>query len=259
MQDSDHEAGSDLRPAGGGFGPLPGEGDSPSMAAPGPLRRIRNLVAKPPDPFLKSRKVEAKIVDFLAAQPPGRRIINIGAGDSRLHPDIVNLDIHAAGEVDVVGSALALPFASESADIVVGQGLLEHVRAADDAVREMARILAPGGVAYVEIPFMQPFHPSPSDYVRVTYVGIEELFRRHGFSLVEKGVQIGPGSALAWVFRDCLAAVVGGGSAWRYRKALTVAGWLAAPLRYLDRVVEGSPFAHSVASAFFYYGRKNGS
>jgi SAM-dependent methyltransferase len=224
---------------------------------PSLIRRARNVVARPPDPFLKSTRIEEQTAEFLRGFDSNVAIVNIGAGSTRIHPRAINLDIRPTEESNVVGSALALPFRNGVIDVVVSQGLLEHVVHADQAVAEMCRVLKVGGFVYAEIPFLQPFHESPSDYMRVTHVGIEELFRRNGFEVVRKGVQIGPGSTLAWVSRDVLAAVFGGHSPWRYQKARTLAGWLVAPLRYLDRLLDGSPYADCVASAFFYYGRKS--
>ncbi len=42
--------------------------------------------------------------------------------------------------------AAALPFASESFDAVVACLVFEHIRDVDDAIAEVARVLAPGGV-----------------------------------------------------------------------------------------------------------------
>ncbi len=55
-----------------------------------------------------------------------------------------------AGEV-VFGDARALPFPDGSFDLVLSGGLLEHFREPGAVLREMARILRPGGLFYADI------------------------------------------------------------------------------------------------------------
>lgn len=50
-----------------------------------------------------------------------------------------------------LGDARALPFADASFDLVLSGGLLEHFRDPAPVVREMARVLRPGGLFYADI------------------------------------------------------------------------------------------------------------
>lgn len=45
-----------------------------------------------------------------------------------------------------VGSIESLPFADESFDIVCSAGVIEYLQNCDDAIKEMYRVLRPGGV-----------------------------------------------------------------------------------------------------------------
>jgi SAM-dependent methyltransferase len=56
----------------------------------------------------------------------------------------------ARGDV-VFGDALRLPFPDASFEVVLSGGLLEHFREPELVVREMARILRPGGLFYADI------------------------------------------------------------------------------------------------------------
>jgi ubiquinone/menaquinone biosynthesis C-methylase UbiE len=51
----------------------------------------------------------------------------------------------------LLGDALALPFSDNSIDLVVSCGVLEHFEEPLAAVKEMARVLKPGGLFYADI------------------------------------------------------------------------------------------------------------
>ena len=94
-----------------------------------------------------------------------------------------------------------LPFVNDSADMILSSSVLEHVYDPECAVAEMHRVLKPGGYVYAEVPFMCAYHMKPIDYQRYTISGIERLFARHGFKLLDKGICSGPFTGLALFFR----------------------------------------------------------
>ncbi|MFD7451203.1 class I SAM-dependent methyltransferase [Kitasatospora sp. NPDC059827] len=87
-------------------------------------------------------------------------VVDIGCGNgkfvSRLHKDrpdlqIVGMDISAGILTEVqrpvlVADAQALPFADDSADAVLALHMLYHVSDIEAAIKELARVLRPGGV-----------------------------------------------------------------------------------------------------------------
>ena len=92
------------------------------------------------------------------------------------------LDILPAPDMDVVGNLLQLPFAAEVADGVICNSVLEHVYEPQLAVREIYRVLKPGGVAFLYVPFLYPYHGGQGepDCYRFTRDGLLYMFR--GFS-----------------------------------------------------------------------------
>lgn len=65
--------------------------------------------------------------------------LNVGAGYTRLHPRILNLDIVSGAVIDCCGKAEHLPFADESFKVIVTQETIEHVRGPYSAIQEIDR------------------------------------------------------------------------------------------------------------------------
>lgn len=131
-------------------------------------------------------------VDQLVA--PGVQLLDMGCGEQPLRSTIerlggsyVGLDIvqNATHTVDVIGRATEVPLADESADIVLCTEVLEHVSDPAAVVREIARLLRPGGRAVITTPFLFPLHEEPYDFIRVTLHHIRWLAEENGLDVVE--------------------------------------------------------------------------
>jgi len=85
---------------------------------------------------------------------------------------------------DIIASALSLPLDNESFDTVVSTELLEHVPDPLRALREMHRVLKPGGHLILSTPMYWPRHEIPHDYFRYPYDGLLYLVKESGFELV---------------------------------------------------------------------------
>lgn len=123
-------------------------------------------------------------------------ILDIGAADRwmerRLHPaaQYVALDYPATGQhlygalPDVFADAARLPFRSEGFDGVVCLEVLEHVPDPAQVVCEIARVLKPGGRAWISMPFLYPLHDAPFDFQRYTEFGLRRDVSRAGLEVV---------------------------------------------------------------------------
>ena len=85
---------------------------------------------------------------------------------------------------DIVASAVDLPVDNQSFDTVVSTELLEHVPEPLRALREMHRVLKPGGYLILSTPMYWPRHEIPYDFFRYPYDGLLYLLKESGFELV---------------------------------------------------------------------------
>ncbi|MGE3779005.1 MAG: class I SAM-dependent methyltransferase [Pirellulaceae bacterium] len=66
----------------------------------------------------------------------------------------------------------ALGFPDHSFDGAVCWSVLEHVPNPQLAISELYRVLRPGGLIWVQLPFNYPYHQGPHDFWRVTPAGL---------------------------------------------------------------------------------------
>ncbi len=136
---------------------------------------------------------------------PGRSILDIGgglrvdparnnrydAGMAWLVPLLSQVDYKIIDKVpdynpDLVGDIHQLPLADGSFDAVVCISVLEHVEDPQRAVREIHRVLKPGGQALLYAPFLYYYHAEHgyyADYWRFTKDAWAHLCRE--FSSIE--------------------------------------------------------------------------
>jgi SAM-dependent methyltransferase len=192
--------------------------------------RLRRAL-EPPAPLVPNPR-EPK--DF----PLGRWNLYIG-GAGRAVGGYVNLDLFAVPGVDVSADAHCLPFRDDTFQRVECDAVLEHVRSPEQVMREIRRVLVPGGYAHLVTPFCHPFHEYPKDYRRFTIDGLKELAA--GLEVVDSGWRTGPTATLL-VFSIEYVKLLLPWRAWRVI-AHGVLGWLLFPLRYLDLLLLRSPHA----------------
>ena len=91
-------------------------------------------------------------------------VVNIGAGYRKnpstyfLYPNLINTEIFAYPTTDILCDGNRLPFKDHSVDLILSLAVLEHVPDPWNHAKEILRVLKPGGVLYVGVPFLQPYH-----------------------------------------------------------------------------------------------------
>ncbi len=106
--------------------------------------------------------------------PDAGRILDIGSGTAPVSPDLartVVADISAEAmknvnaATKVVTSVTAMSFDAASFDSVLCSEVLEHVPDDQKAVAELRRVLKPGGVLIVTVPYQKRFWAEDDEYV----------------------------------------------------------------------------------------------
>src|SRR5690606_20167561 len=119
----------------------------------------------------------------------GGHILEVGAGLSPyastlrgVAETVTTLDVEdRSGSIDVIADIQDMPeVAGESIDTVLCTQVLEHVPEPGRAVREMARVLRPGGRLVATVPHLSMIHEAPHDYFRFTEFGLTHLCNEAG-------------------------------------------------------------------------------
>lgn len=191
---------------------------------------------------------------FLRRFATGSLVLNVGSGVHRYAVPTVNLDVFPYKEVDVVGDALAMPFQDNTFDGALCECLLEHVTDPKAVVREMVRVLKPGGEAFITVPFVYGYHGCPNDFYRWTVSGMRELC--DAGEIVEIRSRSGPTSGLVSSLVTWLAITLSFGSQRLYEVWSMVLLIPLAPLKFFDHIVGRFPTAVYGTEGFYAIIRK---
>lgn len=191
--------------------------------------------------------------------PPGARVVDLGAGGRRITPGTICVDFVPWGGTDLVADVQCLPLREGSVDVVFATGLLEHVEDDRAVISEMARVLRPGGIAHVELPFLQQYHDDPIDCRRFTVSGLAREMARAGLQTVKSGFHIGPTVTMITLSAYYAALLFEGKSL--VARAVSTGVFLAAstvlyPLKFLDRWLLRKRSAHRLAFGVYCTARK---
>jgi SAM-dependent methyltransferase len=145
--------------------------------------------------------VRKPLLDWLATQDVrGLRVLDVGAGDRPYErllagaAEIVAFDQPGNEHADLQGSIEAIPVEDASFDVALCLQVLEHVPDPAAAVRELRRVVKPGGRVLASTHGVYPFHPNPEDLWRWTDTGLAHLFRTNA---EWESVTVRPGAGTA--------------------------------------------------------------
>jgi SAM-dependent methyltransferase len=141
-------------------------------------------------------EIEDAVAGFARGLPEGARVLDAGAGEGRYRSHFprqryCGVDL-AVGDrswdysrLDALADLRALPFRSGAFDAAIHIVTIEHLREPGEALREMARTMAPGAMLLVAAPHEWEIHQAPHDYFRYTRYGLTYLLEKAGFEICE--------------------------------------------------------------------------
>jgi SAM-dependent methyltransferase len=109
---------------------------------------------------------------------PDKLYLDVGCGRRSRHFDnCLYLEIYPSVSADlIIAPACRYPIADASLDGIGCFAVMEHMEEPWIAAREFARMLKPGGMVFIDYPFLVPVHGYPSHYYNATREGLARLF-----------------------------------------------------------------------------------
>lgn len=125
------------------------------------------------------------------------RCLDLGGGEITSYQEYMDVDgvletvnINPDFRPDMVADLnMPLPIQNEQYDAVISFNTLEHVENDELALREILRVLKPGGGFHLLVPFLYRVHGSPSDYHRHTWHEWDRRLGALGLKLEEYSIQ----------------------------------------------------------------------
>jgi hypothetical protein len=156
------------------------------VADPGHGRRnpsLRSPTYAVRAPLARWLRDEAQLAGARETRP---RLLDVGCGLKPYAPffaeavaEYVGVDV-ANPAAELEGTVEAIPVPDGSFDIVLCTQTLEHAENPALAVRELRRVVGPGGRVLASTHGVQVYHPNPDDYWRWTHAGLARLFAENG-------------------------------------------------------------------------------
>ena len=123
------------------------------------------------------------------------RLLDVGCGKKPYKELIRNVEtyigldvpttMHGTSKLDVIGTAIALPFREDTFDSILCTEVLEHLPEPLVALEEMHRVSKPGGILLLTVPLSEQLHEEPYDFYRFTKYGLEYLLGKTGWQILK--------------------------------------------------------------------------
>jgi SAM-dependent methyltransferase len=123
-------------------------------------------------------------------------LLDFGCGNKPYKPLFVNVasyvgvdfenegHSHKNEQIDYYYDGKTLPFDDEKFDSIFSSEVFEHIFNLDEILKELNRVLKPGGKLLLTCPFVWPEHEKPYDFARYTRFALQSKLEGSGFEMV---------------------------------------------------------------------------
>lgn len=144
------------------------------------------------NPFYFARRGILRAVKEIAPTLSGR-CLDIGCGNKQYLRYYTHVSEYVGLEYDTPSNrhkkadafydGTHFPFDDESFDVAVSNEVFEHVFNPKEHLAEIHRVLKPGGLLFMTVPFVWDEHEQPHDFARYTSFGLRYLLEAAGFEV----------------------------------------------------------------------------
>lgn len=133
--------------------------------------------------MMNKKYLSGRLLDFGCGDKPYKSIIEVS--------EYVGLEIETENpkqkkeQTDVFYDGKHIPFGDNYFDCIFSSEVFEHVFNLDQIIKELNRVLKPGGNILVTVPFTWIEHDIPYDFARYTSFGITHLLKSNGFEVIK--------------------------------------------------------------------------
>lgn len=122
--------------------------------------------------------------------------------------DLDNPFTRSVGVADLFYDGTTFPVPDASFDGVLCSQVLEHVFTPEAFLREIHRVLRPGGRVVLTVPLAWDEHEQPHDFARYTSFGVRALLERNGFDVTVQRKSVAGPLAVVQLASGCLYKLV---------------------------------------------------
>jgi SAM-dependent methyltransferase len=144
------------------------------------LYLVRNSLLKAVNEFKNS--VFGDVLDLGCGHMPYKNILLSDKVLNYIGVDLPPSIYHNQVQPDLIWDGITIPVADNNFDFVIATEFFEHYFDTDHILKEIKRILKPGGVLFFTVPSIWPIHEEPFDYHRFTKYNLEKHFSNNEFN-----------------------------------------------------------------------------
>ena len=126
-------------------------------------------------------EMKGRVLDVGCGRKPYRHLV---PAQEYIGLELDTPELRDLGAADLYYSGGAFPVAAESFDTVICSQVVEHIFTPADFLREIRRVLRPGGTLLLTTPFAWDEHSQPYDFARYSSFGLKHLLTETGFEVI---------------------------------------------------------------------------